>query len=380
MAKNDKARLDCRALPYLEPVARPPSVEDVGAALLSSSSRSPVRALLEARSDLSFIEDVVTTLATSVSADSPVEMARSLAFAVLASPTVAARWTPPESAQRVLQSVVVSGHPDDFDAQVSLQLLSVPGKPGTFKVETAAMSYVDLSDVGDQGALVAQVEQWRADYPMPQLIAPQPLPLRDWAWLGDPTHLGILEVPADWKDQVQRLGAAYGVEPILVETAEQMESWNVLERVEHLVVVRGSKAASALPSEGSDGAWEVSEWGYGGETFASMIGQVRGHLLAEAVAANRPPEASRSLEGGEVVYHRKVGKSQKFDRFDAGSSEPCVHGAGAFKGWGGDKAIKGMGRRYYNFTPAMLIHCNRYPNCGMYGVDASRGGVKRIEE
>ena len=43
--------------------------------------------------------------------------------------------------------------------------------------------------------------------------------------------------------------------------------------------------------------------------------------------------------------------------------------------WGGDKALKGMRRRYTNFTDAMLIHCKRFPNCGMYGVDARRGGL-----
>lgn len=380
MAKNDKARLDCRALPYLEPVARPPSPDDVGAAMLSSGSRAPVRALLEARSDLSFVDDVVSALATQVSADSPTEAACSLAFAALASPSVAVQRSLRESGKRVLQSVVVSGHPDDFDTQVTLELLTLPGKPRTFQVESAEMAYVDLGDAGDQGALVAQVERWRAEYPMPTLVVPQPLPLRDWAWLGDPAHLGIQHVPADWQEQVKRLGAVHGVEPIVAESVEQMQSWNVLDRVEHVVVVRGSKAASHLPSDADEGALEVSEWGYGGEQFDTLLAQVRSHLLAEAVAANRTPEASRDLEAGEVIYHRKVGNSQKFDRFDAGSAEPCSHGAAAFKGWGGDKALKGMSRRYDNFTPAMLIHCNKFPNCGMYGVDASRGGLKQPED
>jgi hypothetical protein len=36
-----------------------------------------------------------------------------------------------------------------------------------------------------------------------------------------------------------------------------------------------------------------------------------------------------------------------------------------------------MARRYDNFTPAMLIHCEKFPNCGMYGVDAARGGLRK---
>jgi len=373
MSKDHKVRLDCRALPYLEPVARPPSPEDAGAALLSSGSRSPVRATIEARSDLSFTHEVVSALAKDLGD----EMARSLALAVLASPSVAARKGQRGAEQQILQSVIVSGHQDDFEAQVTVRLLALSGKPGKANLETVEMDYVDLSNATDQCTVVAQVEQWWSEFPMPSFAVPQPLPLRDWAWLGDPSHVGITSVPADWKDQIRRLGAVYGVTPLIVESADQMKSWNVVDRVEHAVVLRGSKPAGQLPTDATDSSLEVTEWGYNGEPFDSVLAQVRAHLLAEAVAANRPVETSRPLEGGEVIYHRKVGNSKKFDRFDAGSLDPCSHGAGSFTGWGGDKALKGMARRYDNFTPAMLIHCERFPNCGMYGVDAARGGVRK---
>jgi hypothetical protein len=85
-------------------------------------------------------------------------------------------------------------------------------------------------------------------------------------------------------------------------------------------------------------------------------------------AAERSPEALPELKPGEVVYHRKIADSRKFDHFDAGSAAPCKHGAASFTSWSGDKATKGMQRRYPNFEPSMLMHCKHFPNCGMYSV------------
>ncbi|WP_182525123.1 hypothetical protein [Nocardioides dongkuii] len=383
MSKNDKARFDCRALPYLETIGKPLPHADVGAALLRSGSSSPIRAEIQARSDLSFVEDVVSSLHAQISGNLTEADARSFAFAVLALPTVATQ-NGSRGEQQILQSVVVSGHPDDFDAEVTVRLRAVPGAPGTAKLVSADLGHVDAGDAADQCALVAKVEEWWTEFPMPNVLVPSPLPLRDWAWLGDPEHLGILEVPADWRVRVTRLGGVYGVAPLVVESAGQMLTWNVVDRIEHAVVLRGSKAAGELPTDSdvasADSSLEVTEWGYGGERFDAVLTQVRSHLLAEAVAASQPVPSSRMLEAGEVIYHRKVGNSRKFDRFDAGSTEPCGHGASAFKAWGGDKAIKGMARRYENFTAAMLVHCEKFPNCGMYGVQAARGGLKRTED
>jgi hypothetical protein len=64
-------------------------------------------------------------------------------------------------------------------------------------------------------------------------------------------------------------------------------------------------------------------------------------------------------------------RNAHFDLFDEGSVKPCLHGASSFVSWGGDKASKGMDRRYTNFEPSMLRHCKRFPNCNVYAVDAS---------
>jgi len=75
------------------------------------------------------------------------------------------------------------------------------------------------------------------------------------------------------------------------------------------------------------------------------------------------------LKPGQVVYHRKIATSPKYDHFDAGSSQPCMHGASGFKPFtSAPKAVKGMERRYANFESSMLMHCGKYPNCGMYAV------------
>lgn len=373
MAKNDKARAECRALPYLEPVARIDcAVADLGAAFLSSGSQAPARAAVEARSDLSFTQHI----ATAVAAECPPETAAGVALTVLTKPSLAVWRDLGGGERRIVQSVVLERLPDDFELQVVVDLVARAEKPGAVTVENVECRLVDLKDSEDACRLVEAVERMWGEFPMAAVKVPEPFPLRDWAWLGDPSHAGVLDTPPDWKQQVERAGAVYGVKPLVVESAGQLRAWSVQDRVENAFVLNGAKWAASFPVGDADKDVEVTKLGVYGDTFAAVLGEVREALLREALAANAGTPPSRDLEPGEVVYHRKVGNSRKFDRFDTGSSTPCAHGADQFKGWVGDKAVKGMARRYDNFTSDMLIHCDKYPNCGMYGVDAARGGLR----
>ena len=372
MPRNDRARLDCRALPYLQPAAVPAAPADMASAFLTGGAQSPARIAVEARSDLSFVIETVVRLR-----DAGARHPEGAALAVLTHPTVAARRNLPDGGSLIVQSVVFEREPDDFDLQVTAWLRAKPGKPGSVAIENLQCQPVDLDDHSDRCLLVASVEGWSAEFPLPATFKfPEPLPLRPWAWLGDPSHVGLRDTPAHWRDLVKRTGAVHGVSPLVADTAQRARSWKLEDRIEHAILVRGTKWAADFPPATASKDIEVHQIGVLAGTFQQTLEELRALLLDEALAANAPASSSRDLEPGEIVYHRKVGASSKFDTFDAGSTEPCAHGADAFVGWTGDKAVKGMNRRYDNFTAEMLIHCGKFPNCGMYGVDAARGGVK----
>lgn len=380
MAKSTKARYDCRALIYLEPVALPPRPDDLRAAFLNSGSNSPARRAVEARSDLTVLDDIVDKL---LAEGVEVADASSACLAVLTVPTVAARrkvQAESPAAEDLIQSILLATGPEASVLQVVVHLRAVATKPGALSVSAVEVGILDLADRVDEIEAVRAVERWWTDFPMPNNPVPEPFPLQDWACLGDPTHSGIRETPPNWRNVLDAIGGVYGVKPLLVDTAGKLHARPLEDLIDFGFTVAGTKWAADFPPESDTKAIDVEQVGINGETFGAIADAIRSSLLEKALVSVAPPARSRDLERGEFVYHRKVGGSKKFDHFDAGSATACIHGADNFIPWHGPKATKGMARRYDNFTPDMLIHCAKKMQCGMYGVDAARGGLKTTDE
>lgn len=372
MASKSKVRLDCRALPYLQPTGWPnPSVDPAGE-LIRMQTRSPVRAVVEAKSDLTFVGDLSRDL-ESLGLSKP--DSRAATMQVLASPTVAARRSL-GGGEELLQSVILDRRNGDAEIQVTVRLKIIPGKPGSARLIDVDADFVDLATTADQLEAVRAVELWRREFPRPNETFPEPFPIPDWAWVGDATQFPLL-APPDWHRLVSLLGEVYGVRALIADSPTRLQALRVDERVDLAFVLRGAKWATSFPSAQRRESIEVvvlsADHSF---TFDAALDEARETLLTFATAGTSSKLEVRDLDPGEVVYHRKTGSSRRFDTFDQGSSSPCKHGAASFQPWGGDKATKGMARRYGNFIPDMLIHCNHFPNCGMYGLDASRGGLR----
>jgi hypothetical protein len=123
--------------------------------------------------------------------------------------------------------------------------------------------------------------------------------------------------------------------------------------------------------EGNLGATELIV-GTPGSPFADLLAHVRQTLTPIALdIPTRSPHEKRELRPGEIVYHRKVGEGQKYDKFDEGSTKPCSCNKTFMPLSAAPKASWGMERRYSNFhdKDVQLKHCPRYPNCNMYAVE-----------
>lgn len=372
MAGKKKVRLDCRAMPYLQPVSWPDPIVDPTSRFVQAQTRSPIRAAIEAKSDLTFIDDVVRTLQSLGLSEAD---ACSVAWRVLAQPTIAVRRSV-NGEEKILQSVILSRRDSDAETQVTIELATVPGRPGSAHLIDADAALVDLDTIEDRLETVKAVELWRENYPLPNESVPEPLPIPAWAWVGDAAQFP-LQAQAGWERSVSLLGEVYGVGALIADSPGKLKAYGIEKRVELAFVLRSAKWAATFPQEPRRDSIEVVALRADHDfTFEHALQEVRTALLGYATTKVSLGEEPRNLDPGEIVYHRKTGASLKFDHFDQGSLSPCAHGEDSFKPWSGDKAVKGMARRYKNFVKSMLVHCKHHPNCGMYGVDASRGGIR----
>jgi hypothetical protein len=143
----------------------------------------------------------------------------------------------------------------------------------------------------------------------------------------------------------------------------------VHERTDVAVVVGGAAGWEQPLARLRSAGVAVLEVGQPGSPGIELLRDARTVLVGHALDLARPTgHPARALEPGEAVYHRKVGDSGgNYDRFHEGSPTPCSHGAASYRRFAGaDKAVKGMQRRYTNFSASMLYHCSKYPNCGVY--------------
>lgn len=366
MPKKPSARLSCRAVPFLEP-GQLHAPNDLESDVLNSKSTSPVRAAIERGSDLTFISTLTGEL-TQQGVDAP--HAQSIAYALLCEPSVKVQRAA-GSGREVLQAIVLPDpNSSDDHLAVAVEFHVAPGKAGLLKTTAVTIDPVSLEDPRDRLVLIEQVEHWVDEYPLPSKPTPQ-ADLPPWAFLGDIGHY-MHDAPPGWADQIRRLGGAHGSTPAVITSFDQFESRSI-STSSRLLVGLGHAAWVAKVAEGR-GERDLRTVGTRGDSYEQVVADLRESLLEVATANPEMERAPRDLLEGEIVFHRKVGESKKYDKFDDGSPDPCMHGAEKFhRLHAADKAVKGMALRYKNFTPSMLIHCPKYPGCGMYAVDQNRG-------
>ncbi|TDC64741.1 hypothetical protein E1258_07530 [Micromonospora sp. KC207] len=248
---------------------------------------------------------------------------------------------------------------------VELSATITPGlPPEVAKVDVEAFPVVvdddDLCTVAER--LETMRARLRVDHHLQHPDAP-----REVLILGMPTP-GYLETPPDWEARLRTTAAVVGLRLSIVAAPRELSSQALAERADLVVVITGRDWRLSI--ERFDQLEKpVERIGSPGATFQSLHSEFRQHIVAVMWGAALPSGTGPiELLSGQRVYHRKVPGGRGFDRFDDGSDSPCAHGKDGFVAWSGDKASKGMLRRYSNFR---LLHCSQYPNCGMYAVEGA---------
>lgn len=249
---------------------------------------------------------------------------------------------------------------------VELNATVTPGlPPEVAKVEVEAFPVE--ADVSDLCTLTERLETIRARLQLRDHLDHPDAP-REVLVLGTPTP-GYLETPPDWQARLRTTTAAVGLRLSVVAAPRELKSQALAERADLVVTITGRGDWRPTIERFDQLEKRVERIGSPGTTFQSLHNEFRRHIVAVMWAAASPSVTGPvELVPGQRIYHRKVPGGRGFDRFDDGSDSPCTHGKEGFATWNGDKAFKGMVRRYSNFR---LLHCDQYPNCGMYAVEGT---------
>ncbi|TFC48904.1 hypothetical protein [Cryobacterium shii] len=336
--------------------------------------RTPIRCSLETSSDFSFVATLECSLAEQlVVLGLPGGLASAVIWEVLAEPSVAmARMD--HGVHSFRQAVVIardgSAAPLEIRAVVDAVISPREQRPGQQRtppvVESASVSIelFDLSEDKETARLLRELMDWCSEFPAP--LSDKRSRPDQMAFIGDPRRVGVEAVPDSWRLHLSVLAGMFS----LTAAVKDGPSFDGALPSKTTLVVKLDPYAGktlAIPS-----GTETLLVDARGRTFASLVDDISLHLVKREAASMDAETAAvaRDLRPGERVYHRKIGSSQSFDRFNVGSPKPCSHGEAGFIPWRGPKATKGLERRYTNFKPSMHRHCNKYPTCGMYAVFA----------
>jgi hypothetical protein len=342
---------------------------------IETESRVPLRFALERRSDIAFIDELERSASEQLNglADGSAALGSAVAAAVLSVPSIRMLSRRSDGTAHVLQAVLVQP-PASSGVSMALRVVlraevDPAGRGGGARVPPAVIrssievELLELDNEHDLAMLVDVLLGWGEEHPVP--ADPRAHARDTVVFLGNPQALCSDPVPADWRQRLTRTAEAFGMNASIVGDGSKFSGDVPASTVQvvsfdpyggHAPRVPGDVTTISVPAR--DRAWRDLE--------AAVCGVLSRIEPAEEETA--PPKVE--LAPGQKVYHRKVGASRKFDKFDAGSAEPCRHGEGAYIPWHGDKCIKGFQRRYVDFTPSMLRHCGRYPNCNVYAVFA----------
>ena len=365
MAKT-KRKLARNALLYLDP--RWTSFRNIDllqAFLDDRDAASPIRAAAQASSDLSQLADLEQKL---VAAGFDADVAGPAVLELLLRPTVALARSAAEG-DDLLQAVVVSRDPakidtylEDQDLRLWLRVRATGHRPPTIDVADFGFELFDTQEARGASDLFAELADWLCQFPTP--LDPGKAPHGELVLLGNPVKAGLSMVPPDWSARMIQVAAALGMSFRGVVSHSEAVSF----ADDAFIVSTDSDVARVAVRNGTPEE-TITRLTSMGKSFGELLSEIINLLLIHKVEPDdAASESSQALSDGERIYHRKIGNSRKFDRFDAGSPTPCKHGSGGFVRFRGPKSTKGMERRYTNFTPEMLFHCGKFPNCGVYAV------------
>lgn len=349
-----KQKLACRALSLLQTVDEWTAPDDEGAVFAELvNARSPLGNCIHRGTDPSFVSRMVRQLTDQGVIE---DHALGLARLVAVHPAVA-MVRQDSGATHMVQSVLVQVDGEDLPLHMTLSASIKNGRPPQVdEIEVEALYVED----DDRAALVEQVSRWHMEFPTPiQSPREQGAPFI-WGWVGDPISLRCGDLPHAWEGELRALARVLGTTALVADSRAAALAMDLTVRADPVFVLAGTTGMPNSPSA------KLVTVGTVGGTFRGAKLEAINHLITRM--EENQTTWRRSLRPGEVIYHRKQGNNPHFDNFDEGSHTPCMHGAGSFERWSGDKCVKGMKRRWDNFLPEMLIHCK----CGMYGVDASR--------
>jgi hypothetical protein len=244
------------------------------------------------------------------------------------------------------------------------------------EIDNAAVEIlpIDWESIDDRCALALQLEKWWRDYELRPGDFDQPYEdaPRSVGWFGSPDSRTYRDVPNGWESQIRALAAILGMRIHLSNSPHEAAAQSVHERVDFAVALNGTHGWDVVRSHFDSLEKDLLDCGSPGSDFDSLLAAARRVLIPYVMDCIEPdPLPPCELTPGVAVYHRKISpQPRNYDRFDAGSPSPCIHGADSFERWSGDKAVKGMQRIYSNFDPKMLYHCSKFPRCGVYAVKA----------
>lgn len=194
-------------------------------------------------------------------------------------------------------------------------------------------------------------------------------------FLGDPLALGSLNAPKKWREELKELCRAFDADVGFHRGPKFADT--VSDKVTHVVRFEPYSGEEPRTSHGEE--IEQIKIDARSTTYADMFHQIAlalANIEDEAEASAFEP---RALEPGEQVFHRKRGRSGKFDLFDKGSDTACSHRGDFVRFYNSDKAVKGFRRRYTNFEDSWMHHCPKYPGCGMYAVFCPGGNAANMD-
>ncbi len=370
MAAKRRPKLSSDALDFVVAEDCPQVVDDPCRLLVDGvKSRAPIVLALERKSDYSFFDSLAAKL---VDEGVDEKFAPTYAFLVLTEPSLALS-TQDGPTRRIVQGLTVSRTAsDENDIRLLAEAQITNSKPPEVSNCSITVFAIDSSEDDDCLELVKEVEELLRAFPSPN-TPQQTLNVGvAWAWFGNPHHLGYLNVPQDWQSRVASMARALGAKIYIASSEVEFNAQNLGHRAAHAVSPMGAGIDQVL--QRVDGqVVDTFEVGTPGTSFEALLDSARRQIYLLATAEEVARSVDRDLKVDEIVYHRKISNGRKFDYFDEGSQEPCKHGSEGFVPWNGDKARKGMRRRYTNFSDKMLMHCGRFPDCGMYAVSQTRG-------
>lgn len=359
-----KRKLARDALVYLDPRWTSfQSIDLLKEFLDDREAASPIRVAAQASSDLSQLAELEQKL---VSAGFDAGIARPALLELLLRPTVALARSTAEG-DDLLQAVVVSRDPEktdtyieDLDLRLWLRVRATGNRPPIVDVAGFGFELINAQEARGVSDLFAELADWLSQFPSP--LDAGKAPGGQLVLLGNPVNASLSETPPDWSARLIRVAAAFGMSFRGVVSHSEAISF-----ADDTFIVSIDPNVARVAVHNGTPEEAITRMASMGKSFGDLLSEIINLLLTHKFEPDEAAlETSRALSEGEHIFHRKIGNSRKFDRFDSGSPTPCKHGSGGFVRFHGPKSTKGMERRYTNFKPEMLFHCGKFPNCGVY--------------